>query len=305
MNHTRVNIHSLPNISPIRQNLPRIFDPEQAVPWGVKQIKAPQLWPLTMGSSVRIGVVDTGVDFGHPDLRPSLAHGINLLKRNSLPHDDNGHGTHIAGTIAASNQRRGIMGVAPRATIYPVKAFDRHGIAHISDIILAIHWCIDNRMDIINMSFGMKTRNTLLLNAIRHAYRTGILVVASSGNDGTPRSVDYPARFLQTISVGATSRNRTICSFSNRGKGIDIFAPGERIFSTWPGGRYNELSGTSMAASHVTGTLALILALKPGIRPPQIKSMIRKTVNPYNLRYRDLYTTKRHIMNVMRLLKYI
>ncbi|HEY0829392.1 MAG TPA: S8 family peptidase, partial [Bacilli bacterium] len=256
-------------------------------------------------SSIRIGVVDTGVDFGHPDLRPCLAHGINLLKRNALPHDDNGHGTHITGTIAAFNQRHGIMGVAPRATVYPVKAFDRHGIAHISDIILGIHWCIDNRMDIINMSFGMKTRNTLLLQAIRHAYRAGILVVASSGNDGITKAIDYPARFLQTISVGATSRNKTISSFSNRGKGIDIFAPGERIYSTWLGGRYNELSGTSMAASHVTGTLALILALKPGIRPSHMKSMIRKTVHPYKLRYRDLYSTKRHIINVLNLLKYI
>lgn len=275
------------------------------MPWGVKQIKAPQLWPLTMGSSIKIGVVDTGVDFGHPDLRPSLAHGINLLRRYSLPHDDNGHGTHIVGTIAASNQRQGIMGVAPRTTIYPVKAFDRHGIAHISDIILGIHWCIDNGMDIINMSFGMKSRNILLFNAIRQAYRAGILVVASSGNDGIVKLIDYPARFLQTISVGATSRNRTISSFSNQGKGIDIFAPGERIFSTWPGGRYNELSGTSMAAAHVTGTLALILALNPQIQPLQMKAMIRKFVNPYKLRLRNLYSTKCHILNVPRLLKYI
>ena len=139
---------------------------EKGIPWGVQEIKAPQAWSSTTGHRIKVGVIDTGVDFNHPDLKHSLARGINLLNRGTLPHDDNGHGTHIAGTIAAANQLHGMIGVAPRATIYPVKAFDHNGSAFVSDIILGIEWCVRNRMDVINMSFGMKTRSKSLLNAV-------------------------------------------------------------------------------------------------------------------------------------------
>ncbi len=139
---------------------------EKGIPWGVQEIQAPQAWSSTTGHRIKVGVIDTGVDFSHPDLRQSLARGINLLNRGALPHDDNGHGTHIAGTIAAANQLHGMIGVAPRPTIYPVKAFDQNGSAFVSDIILGIEWCVRNRMDVINMSFGMKTRSKSLLNAV-------------------------------------------------------------------------------------------------------------------------------------------
>jgi len=253
---------------------------DKGIPWGVQQVKAPQVWSVTTGHRIKIGVIDTGADFGHPDLKHSLARGINLLNRTSLPYDDNGHGTHIAGTIAAANQPRGMIGVAPRATIYPVKAFDHNGSAFVSDIILGIEWCVRNRMNIINMSFGMKTRSKALLNAVNNAYNAGIIIIASSGNDGKRKSIDYPARYQQTVAVGATNKLRRIAPFSNRGAFIDIYAPGDKIHSAWLKGKYNEMSGTSMATSHVSGAVALLLAHKPGLSPAEIKSILKRSMQP-------------------------
>ncbi|WP_241674895.1 S8 family peptidase [Paenibacillus luteus] len=253
---------------------------DKGIPWGVNQIKAPQAWSTTTGHRIKVGVIDTGADFSHPDLRHSLSRGINLLNRSMLPHDDNGHGTHIAGTIAAANQLQGMIGVAPRALISPVKAFDHNGSAFVSDIILGIEWCIRNRMNVINMSFGMKTRSKALLGAVINAHNAGVIIVASSGNDGKRRTVDYPARYPQTIAVGATNKLRRIAPFSNRGAYIDVYAPGDKIVSAWLRGKYNEMSGTSMATSHVSGAIALLLAHKPGLNPTEIKSIIKRSVQP-------------------------
>ncbi|MFF2890213.1 S8 family serine peptidase [Paenibacillus sp. NPDC057967] len=253
---------------------------ENGIPWGIQQIRAPQAWGITTGHRVKVGVIDTGVDFGHPDLHHSLLRGINLLNRSKMPYDDNGHGTHIAGTIAAANQMQGMIGVAPRALIAPVKAFDHNGSAFVSDIILGIEWCVRNGMNVINMSFGMKTRSKALLGAVTNAYNSGVIIVASSGNDGKLRSVDYPARYPQTISVGATNRHRRIAPFSNRGTYIDIYAPGDKITSAWLRGKYNEMSGTSMATSHVSGAIALLLSLRPGLSPGEIKSIMKRSMQP-------------------------
>ncbi|GIO88096.1 aerolysin [Paenibacillus faecis] len=252
-------------------------DSPAGVPWGVRRIGAPDAWSVSTGNQIRIGVIDTGADFSHPDLRNSLARGVNILNQMSPPYDDNGHGTHIAGTIAASGGSRGMMGVAPRSLIYPVKAFDHNGSAYVSDIILGIDWCVQNRMHIINMSFGMKNKSLSLQNTIRRAYQAGIVVVASSGNDKKNRSVDYPARYPHTISVGATGRDGRVAPFSNHGPRIDIYAPGEKIKSCWLGGGYREMNGTSMATSHVSGSIALLLALRPGLTPGEIKRRLRRT----------------------------
>lgn len=253
---------------------------ERPLTWGIKLIKAPSIWNKSMGSHVKVAVIDTGVDHSHPDLRHCLSRGVNFIQRNMLPHDDNGHGTHIAGTIAAAGKLHGLVGVAPRASIHAVKAFDRNGSAFISDIILGIDWCVRNHIDIINMSFGMKTTNPALLDAVRKAHQAGVVIVASSGNDGKRLSIDFPARYPQTISVGAIGMNRKIAPFSNRSKNIDIFAPGEKIVSTWLRGKYNELSGTSMATSHVSGVIALLLGARPGMRPDDIKALLKQGALP-------------------------
>jgi subtilisin len=268
---TPVRLHALPRSSIVT---------DKGIPWGVKHIQAPQAWSRTTGHRVKVGVIDTGVDFGHPDLRHSLERGINLLHRMALPQDDNGHGTHISGTIAAANEMHGMIGVAPRAIIHPVKAFDYNGTAFVSDIILGIEWCVRNQMDVVNMSFGMKTISKSLLNAVNNAYLSGVLIVASSGNDGRKGDIDYPARYNQTIAVGATNQQRRIAAFTNRSGLIDIYAPGDRVVSGWLRGKHREMSGTSMATSHVTGAVALLLALKPGLTPSQIKSIIKKSAKP-------------------------
>ncbi|BBI31073.1 hypothetical protein KCTCHS21_04720 [Cohnella abietis] len=266
-----MRVHALPKGSVVT---------EKGIPWGVKHIQAPQVWNRTTGHRVKVGVIDTGVDFTHPDLRHSLERGINLLHRMALPQDDNGHGTHISGTIAAANELQGMIGVAPRALIHPIKAFDHNGTAFVSDIILGIEWCVHNQMDVVNMSFGMKTKSRSLLNAVNNAYRSGILIVASSGNDGSIGTIDYPAHYTKTIAVGATNQQSRIASFTNRSSLIDIYAPGDRIVSAWLRGKHREMSGTSMATSHVTGAIALLLSLKPGLTPGQIKSIIKRSAKP-------------------------
>ncbi len=247
------------------------------IPWGVRHIQAPQAWSITTGHHVRVGVIDTGIDYAHPDLQHSVSRGINLIYRNVPPHDDNGHGTHIAGTIAAANRLHGMIGIAPRATIHPVKAFDQNGTAYVSDIILGLDWCARNRMHIVNMSFGMHSRSKSLMHAVQSANRAGVIVVASSGNDGRSSDIDYPARYGQTIAVGAINEQGRVASFTNRSSLIDIYAPGDKIVSAWLGGKYREMSGTSMATSHVSGAIALLVAHKPGLTPDQIKELVHKS----------------------------
>ncbi|TJY38998.1 peptidase S8 [Cohnella pontilimi] len=270
------------------------------IPWGVQHIRAPEAWSRTTGYRVNVGVIDTGVDFSHPDLKHSVEQGINVLHRTYLPQDDNGHGTHIAGTIAAANSLRGMIGVAPRARIHPVKAFDYDGTAYVSDIILGIDWCVRNRMDVVNMSFGMKQRSRSLLQAVDNAYHAGVLIIASSGNDGLRDDIDYPARYGQTIAVGATNREGKVASFTNRSEHIDIYAPGDKIVSAWLRGRHREMSGTSMATSHVSGAVALLLALKPGLSPHLIKSILKESAVPLK-KGKALRTAGE--LDVMRMLK--
>jgi subtilisin len=250
------------------------MDISQRIPWGLSAIQVPKLWSKTKGQGVRIGIVDTGVDFTHPDIKSSLYRGANILYPHLLPMDDNGHGTHIAGTLIASNASSGIRGIAPLASLFPVKAFDRDGAAYVSDIILAIHWCISNRMNIINMSFGMSAYSPALHNAVKLAYAQEIVIVASAGNQGNRKMIDYPARFLQTVAVGATNKGNRIAAFSNHGRLVDVYAPGESIYSTWPQGQYNELSGTSMATAHVSGVIALLLTKKPKLTASRIKAIL-------------------------------
>lgn len=250
---------------------------EKGIPWGVRHIQAPEVWNRTTGHGIRIGVIDTGIDYQHPDLRHSIERGINLIYRTAPPHDDNGHGTHIAGTIAAANRMDGMIGVAPRASIHPVKAFDYAGTAYVSDIILSLDWCVRSRMHIVNMSFGMQNRSRSLMHAVASANQSGVIVVASSGNDGRSSDIDYPARYRNTIAVGATNELGRVASFTNRSGLIDIYAPGDKIVSAWLGGKYREMSGTSMATSHVSGAIALLLALKPKLTPDQVKEIVHRS----------------------------
>lgn len=273
--------------------------PVTSIPWGVKEINSPQAWRKARGRRIKIGIIDTGVDFSHPDLRTAIAGGVNFTHRFLPPYDDNGHGTHIAGTIAARQHSlkditkslpaakkmlRGVIGVAPQSSIYALKCFDKNGSAFVSDIILGIDWCIRNKLNIINMSFGMENKSISLWDSIKIAHDAGLIIVASAGNEGKSGDIDYPARFKETIAVGATNRNKEIAPFSNRSRKIDVYAPGERIYSAWTDRRYNVVSGTSMATSHVTGVIALLLSVRPSLKTKRIKMLLRKTATPLRAR---------------------
>jgi len=200
-------------------------------------------------------VVDTGIDLTHPDL--SVKGGINIINPRKSPADDNGHGTHVAGIIAALDNDFGVVGVAPEASLYAVKVLNRSGIGWTSDIMAGVDWCITEGMDVVNMSLGGGSYISDFQDLCDKAAEAGIAIVAAAGNEGG--AVSYPAAYANVIGVSATDSSDAFASFSNFGIGVDIAAPGVGIYSTYKGGGYTTLSGTSMAAPHVAGTLALSL----------------------------------------------
>jgi minor extracellular protease Epr len=270
----RIKLHVLKKKSAVKGKACASITSPEIIPWGVARIQALQIWKRTQGKPIRVAVLDTGIA-QHPDLHMT---GSFKAIDNEPAADFNGHGTHVSGTITALRNRFGVVGVAPRVKLYAVKAFNRNGTAYTSDIIQGIDWCIRNKMQVINMSFGMSDFNASLQDIIRKAYRQGIVMVVSAGNNGAGSgNIDYPARFSETIAVAATTLNNKIADFSNRGSGISVAAPGESICSTYPNKSYQTLSGTSMAAPHVTGTVALLLSRKSNLTPAKVKQRLQKT----------------------------
>lgn len=227
------------------------------IPWGVKEVGAEQYWSKTRGQGVKVAVLDTGISRNHIDLKGRVKRRVNFVSGSG---GMDGHGTHIAGTIAAIVNNRGIVGVAPAVELYDLRAFGPDGTANISDIIQGINWAIEHKIDIINMSFGSPEDNFALKNAIRHAHQAGIIMVASAGNNGG--ALEYPAAYKGVVAVGAIDQNGKLAQFSSRGKGLDTVAPGVKIKSTWLNNSYRVLDGTSMSAAHITGLYALRLAEK-------------------------------------------
>lgn len=260
----------------------------QQVPWGVERIEAPAAWAESTGEGVRVAVMDTGIDLRHPDLQDRLRPGYNALRPGSPPQDDNGHGTHVAGTVAATDDAIGVVGVAPRALLYPVKVLDRWGSGLLSDLVEGMRWCAENRMQVVNMSFGTTQDSRTLREAVRRLRDAGAVIVAAAGNEGPPgegqrSSVTYPARYPEVIAVGAVDEQGRTARFSSRGPEVDVAAPGVGIPSTWPGRRYRSLSGTSMAAPHVSGVAALVLAAGGGLSPGEVRARITGTAEDLGL----------------------
>ncbi|HTG71458.1 MAG TPA: S8 family peptidase [Candidatus Udaeobacter sp.] len=276
----KIRAHNLLPNQPIARQRPSVplligANKTALVTGNIKCIKAPAAWTTTKGKSIKVAIIDTGIA-GHPNLR--IAGGSNTINGRSFA-DDNGHGTHVAGIISAIGIAGKITGTAPAVKLYAVKALNKNGEGFVSDIIEGINWCIKNRMHVINMSFGILGSNSsnTLHNAIKRAAKQGIVIVASAGNSGSASGqIDEPASFAETIAVAASTRLNKIASFSSRGRGIGLSAPGENILSTWLNGKYIKLSGTSMAAPHVTGGAALLLAGKPGLSANAVKTRLRK-----------------------------
>uniref|UniRef100_C6E383 Peptidase S8 and S53 subtilisin kexin sedolisin n=1 Tax=Geobacter sp. (strain M21) TaxID=443144 RepID=C6E383_GEOSM len=240
--------------------------PEYLLSWGVTRIAANRAaWNGIRGAGIKVAILDTGIDYNHPELKESYRGGYNFLTNTADPYDDSrrGHGTHIAGVIAAKDNGTGVVGVAPDASLYAVKILDRNMFGSTSRVLAGLEWAIANTVDVINISFSMPNDPMFFSQAVKdacdEAYAAGIVVVAAAGNSGRP-VVDYPADFASVIAVAATAADDTRAFFSNYGAKIEFSAPGVGITSTLPGGRYGLLSGTSQAAPHVAGAVALLLS---------------------------------------------
>lgn len=229
----------------------------ETLPWGIDTVEADQVWSAHTGAGINVAVLDTGIDMDHPDLAANIKGGINLVNTRKTFDDDNGHGTHVSGTIAAVNNDFGVIGVAPEANLYGVKVLNQRGSGYTSDVIEGIEWAVNNNMDIISMSLSSAYYNAAFEVAINYAYNNGVIVVAAAGNEST--SVSYPAAYDNVIGVSAMDQNYDLAYFSNYGPQIDVTAPGVSITSTYYKGQYAIMSGTSMATPHVTGVIALML----------------------------------------------
>jgi subtilisin len=210
------------------------------------------------GKGVKIAVLDTGIDYKHPELARNYKEGYDFINKDKDPMDDNGHGTHVAGILAAAKNGKGIVGAAPDAQIYAIKVSDAKGKGSFSGLVKGIDWAIEHDMDIVTMSITGKGGSKALAKAVDTAYnKHGLVLVAAVGNG--KGDVLYPAAYPQVIGVGSVNKDNALSSFSLTGREVEFVAPGSGIKSTAIGGKYRLSSGTSMATPLVTGAIALLL----------------------------------------------
>jgi major intracellular serine protease len=262
------------------------------VPKGVELIQAPQIWNKTKGKGIKVAVLDTGCDITHPDLKDRIIGGRNFTDDDrsnpDIFNDYNGHGTHVSGTIAATENHSGVIGVAPEAGLLIVKVLNKAGSGKYEWSIKGIHYAIEQNADIISMSLGGPADVPELHEAIKAAVEKDILVVCAAGNEGdgddSTNEFAYPGCYNEVVSVGAINLERGSSDFTNSHNQIDVVAPGEGILSTYLNGKYAKLSGTSMSAPHVSGALALIKTyanqqFERALSEPELYAqLIRRTV---------------------------
>jgi len=197
--------------------------------------------------------------------------------------DDNGHGTHCAGIVAAEDNGVGVVGVAPKANLYGVKVLNSEGRGYESDVIAGIDWSVRNGMQVISMSLGSDFGSISLEKACDNAYSSGVLLVAAAGNDGTPPgkgdNVDYPGAYSSVIAVAATGSNDERARWSSTGPDVELAAPGVNIYSTIPGEKYGTKSGTSMACPHVAGAAALVMVTHPTWTNVEVRDRLQETAD--------------------------
>jgi len=241
------------------------LDAELDNSWGVKRIGSGFVHDDdNKGTGVNIAIIDSGIDYTHPDLDDNYAGGYDFVNDDNDPMDDDGHGTHVAGTVAAEDNGSGVVGVAPEASLYALKVLDSGGSGYFSDIIKALEWCMSNDIQVTNNSYGSSGDPGITVEeAFNNAYNAEIIHVAAAGNSGNPPgkgdNVGYPAAYDSVIAVAATDQSDERARWSSTGPDVELAAPGVSIYSTYIGG-YSTLSGTSMASPHVAGVAALVIA---------------------------------------------
>lgn len=240
---------------------------KENIPEGIELISAPKVWEQSnYGEGIIIAVVDTGIDKTHPDLMDRIIDGKDFTNTGDYQ-DDNGHGTHVSGTILAAYNQIGVVGVAPKAKILALKALNGQGQGDINWINGALEYAVDwrgpnqEKASVISLSLGGPPDETEH-KIIQRAIQEDILVVCAAGNSGDGRhetdELDYPGAYPEVVEVGAVDLSRNLADFSNTNEEIDLVAPGVDILSTYPGNKYARLSGTSMATPHVSGAAALL-----------------------------------------------
>ena len=253
----------------------------QGYQYGPQNTETNDAWDITRGSSSQeIAVVDSGVDYNHPDLDGKTIRGYDFVDNDYYPMDENNHGTHVAGTAAAeTNNSQGIAGMAPNTSIIAVRALDANGSGSLADIADAITYSADVGAEVINLSLGCDCSTTTLENAVNYAWNNGSTVVAAAGNDGVSTTFE-PASYENAIAVGAVDSNNQKASFSNYGTWVDVTAPGVDIAATVPNNGYAYMSGTSMASPHVAGLAALLAS--QGRSNTEIRQAIEQTADEIN-----------------------
>ncbi|MBI4458018.1 S8 family peptidase [Candidatus Uhrbacteria bacterium] len=268
--------------------------PPQETPWGITRVGAPDVWGTTRGAGVIVAVIDTGIDPTHSDLSANILAGVNFTSRRATAWgDDNGHGSHVAGTVAALDNAIGVVGVAPAAKLYAVKVLDRNGSGYLSDVVAGINWSVQNGADILSMSLGTSADIQSMHDACDNAAAAGTLVVAAAGNsgDGDPATDDvgYPAKYGSVVAVAATDVNDALAYFSSDGPDVELSAPGLNVKSTWKGGGYRTISGTSMATPHVSGLAALLVAANPAWTADCLRGVLSATATDLGDPGRDVF----------------
>lgn len=235
-------------------------DIAQIYGWELQRFDIPKYWNMSQGEGVKIAVIDTGCDLYHEDLKSNIIDGKNFVNTDEEPIDRNGHGSHVAGTIAASNNKTGMVGVAPMSKIIAVKALNDQGNGNLNHIVKAIEWSANYGVDFITMSLGSPNPSPDLQSALKYASSKGCVTFCAAGNSGTDHEILYPAKYDYTIAIGAIDRNLDRTDFTCSGEELDFLAPGHEILSCVPGNSYAIMSGTSMSNPFAVGCAALLLS---------------------------------------------
>ena len=281
-----------PRVTHIEADI-EVYAVAQEVPWGVVRIGATTVHTDgNKGAGIKVAVIDSGIYYTHPDLSPNYAGGYDFVNGDGDPMDDNGHGTHVAGTIAAADNGSGVVGVAPEADIYALKVLNARGSGNYSDIVVAVQWCVNNKIQVTNNSYGSSGDPGITVkDAFDSSAAAGILHVAAAGNsgklNGTGDNVIYPARYDSVIAVAATDSSDNRASWSSTGPAVELAAPGVSIYSTVLNNGYGYMSGTSMACPHVAGTAALVIAAGTTTDAKGVRQRLQQTADDLGAPGRD------------------
>lgn len=256
--------------------------------WNLGKIGFPEAWKMSTGRGVTVAILDSGFDALHADLQPNYLAGYDYVDDDAYPFDFvNGHGSHVAGIIAGVPNNGGIIGLAPRAAIVPLRVIDTEGYVYSAGAARAICESADIGIKIMNMSYGGPSSNAVEEYAINYAAGKGCLMIAASGNNNGP--ISYPAKYPVVLSVGATDENDNRCDFSNYGSELFLTAPGINIYSSYPIATFKMLQGTSMACPHVAGLAALLWAKDPTLTASDIVAIMGASAIDLGDTGRDVY----------------